>query len=96
MTPLSARKELPEDVHALMREMGAQAYRLSLSWSRIMPEGTGRVNEQGLAFYDRLVDSLLEAGITPWMISADEFSSSVASERERWRKLIVEKKIFGD
>jgi tripartite-type tricarboxylate transporter receptor subunit TctC len=39
---------------------------------------------------------LLEAGITPWMISADEFSSSVASERERWRKLIVEKKIFGD
>jgi len=55
-----------EDV-ALMREMGAQAYRLSLSWPRIMPEGTGRVNEAGLAFYDRLIDSLLAAGITPWV-----------------------------
>lgn len=55
-----------EDV-ALMREMGAKAYRLSLAWPRIMPDGTGRVNDKGLAFYDRLVDSLLASGITPWV-----------------------------
>jgi len=55
-----------EDV-ALMRDMGMQAYRLSVSWPRIMPDGTGRVNDKGLAFYDRLVDSLLAAGVTPWV-----------------------------
>jgi beta-glucosidase len=55
-----------EDV-ALMRELGAKAYRLSLAWPRIMPEGTGRVNEKGLAFYDRLIDSLLASGVTPWV-----------------------------
>lgn len=54
-----------EDV-ALMREMKLKAYRLSLSWPRIMPSGTGEVNRKGLDFYDRLVDSLLAAGIAPW------------------------------
>ncbi len=53
-----------EDV-ALMKEMGLKAYRLSVSWSRVFPEGKGRINERGLDFYDRLVDSLMEAGITP-------------------------------
>jgi beta-glucosidase len=48
-----------------MRELGLNAYRFSISWSRILPEGTGRVNEGGLDFYRRLVDGLLEAGITP-------------------------------
>jgi len=52
----------PEDI-ALMAGLGARAYRLSVSWSRIQPSGTGQVNEAGLAFYDRLVDALLEAGI---------------------------------
>lgn len=55
-----------EDV-ALMRRMGLQAYRFSIAWTRVMPEGTGAVNEKGLAFYDRLVDELLRAGITPWV-----------------------------
>lgn len=50
---------------ALMRELGLQAYRFSLSWSRILPEGRGAVNAKGLAFYDRLVDQLLQAGIQP-------------------------------
>ncbi len=54
-----------EDV-ALMKELGLQAYRFSIAWPRILPEGRGRVNEAGLAFYDRLVDALLEAGITPF------------------------------
>ncbi|MDW8059894.1 MAG: GH1 family beta-glucosidase [Thermomicrobium sp.] len=56
----------PQDV-ALMRDLGAQAYRFSIAWPRIFPEGTGPVNERGLAFYDRLVDALLEAGIVPFV-----------------------------
>jgi len=55
-----------EDV-ALMKTLGIDAYRLSISWPRILPSGTGQPNEAGLAFYDRLIDALLEAGITPWV-----------------------------
>ena len=51
---------------ALMRDLGLTAYRFSLAWGRILPEGTGSVNAAGLDFYDRLVDRLLEAGITPF------------------------------
>jgi beta-glucosidase len=50
---------------ALMRSLGLQAYRFSVSWSRILPTGTGAVNKAGLDFYDRLVDALLENGIEP-------------------------------
>lgn len=50
---------------ALMRELGLRAYRFSISWSRIFPEGKGTLNSAGLAFYDRLVDTLLESGIEP-------------------------------
>jgi beta-glucosidase len=56
----------PEDIE-WMRWLGLGAYRFSLSWSRILPDGRGRVNEAGLAFYDRLVDGLLAAGIDPWV-----------------------------
>ena len=55
-----------EDV-ALMKDIGLQAYRLSLSWPRIQPTGTGKPNAKGLAFYDRLIDALLAANITPWV-----------------------------
>src|SRR5512147_2602442 len=50
---------------ALLRHLGVGAYRFSIAWSRIFPEGTGRVNEAGLAFYSRLVDCLVENGIRP-------------------------------
>ncbi|MBC7975929.1 MAG: beta-glucosidase [Myxococcales bacterium] len=50
---------------ALMRELGLGAYRFSIAWPRVMPGGRGPVNERGLAFYDRLVDELLAAGIAP-------------------------------
>ena len=50
---------------AIMRELGLNAYRFSVSWSRVLPDGTGAVNERGLDFYRRLVDGLLEAGISP-------------------------------
>ena len=54
-----------KDDVALMRELGMRAYRFSVSWSRILPEGTGRVNPAGLDFYSRLVDELLANGIEP-------------------------------
>jgi len=50
---------------ALMRELGLTAYRFSVSWSRILPEGKGRVNEKGLDFYRRLTDALRANGIQP-------------------------------
>ena len=55
-----------EDV-SLMAGLGLQAYRLSVSWPRVLPAGAGKINEAGLGFYDRLVDELLAAGITPWV-----------------------------
>ena len=55
-----------EDVQ-LMKEIGLQAYRLSISWPRVLPEGAGRVNEKGLDFYDRLIDELLENKIEPYI-----------------------------
>ncbi|MEU4225423.1 GH1 family beta-glucosidase [Nonomuraea sp. NPDC026600] len=54
----------PEDV-ALMADLGVNAYRFSIAWSRVLPLGTGQVEPRGLDFYDRLVDGLLAAGIAP-------------------------------
>lgn len=53
-----------EDV-SYMKELGLKSYRFSISWARVIPEGTGKVNEKGIQFYSDLVDELLEAGITP-------------------------------
>jgi beta-glucosidase len=54
-----------EDV-AIMKEIGAKAYRFSISWPRIFPQGTGTPNAKGLDFYNRLTDELLAAGIAPF------------------------------
>ncbi|MCW8132525.1 MAG: beta-glucosidase [Planctomycetota bacterium] len=54
-----------EDV-ALMKALGLHAYRFSIAWPRILPDGAGAVNERGLDFYSRLVDELLAAGIQPF------------------------------
>ena len=54
-----------EDV-ALMKALGATAYRFSIAWPRIFPDGTGEPNPKGLDFYNRLVDELLAAGIEPF------------------------------
>ena len=56
----------PEDV-ALMKELGIQAYRFSISWPRVLPKGKGDINRAGLNFYRRLVAKLLESGIEPWV-----------------------------
>ncbi|CAA7614227.1 GH1 family beta-glucosidase [Magnetospirillum sp. UT-4] len=55
-----------EDV-ALMKTLGVGAYRFSVSWPRVLPRGRGAVNAKGLDFYDRLIDEVLAAGITPWL-----------------------------
>jgi beta-glucosidase len=52
---------------ALMRDLGLQAYRFSMAWSRILPNGRGKVNQPGIDFYSRLVDALLEANIMPFI-----------------------------
>ena len=49
----------------LLRDLGVDAFRFSVAWPRVLPEGRGAVNQKGLGFYDRLVDALLEAGIKP-------------------------------
>jgi len=55
-----------EDI-ALIKGLGVDAYRFSVSWPRVLPQGRGAVNEPGLAFYDRLIDGLLADGIEPWL-----------------------------
>ena len=53
-----------EDI-ALMKDLGVNAYRFSVAWSRILPDGEGQTNPKGLDWYSTLVDKLLAAGITP-------------------------------
>ncbi len=55
-----------EDI-ALMKELGMHIYRFSLSWARIIPDGDGEVNEKGIAFYDRVIDLLIQNGIRPFV-----------------------------
>lgn len=58
--------QLEDDV-SLMRQAGLKAYRFSISWPRLMPAGRGMINKEGIAFYSRMIDKLLEAGIEPWV-----------------------------
>lgn len=51
----------------LMKWMGVDAYRFSVAWSRVLPNGVGAINNAGLDFYDRIVDGALERGIQPWL-----------------------------
>ena len=55
---------MEEDV-ALMKELGLKTYRFSIAWTRIYPEGKGKVNEEGIAFYDRLINELINNDIVP-------------------------------
>jgi beta-glucosidase len=70
-----------EDV-ALTRDIGATAYRFSIAWPRIFPEGAGQPNANGLDFYRRLVDELLAAGIEPFA-TLYHWASGSSSERPR-------------
>lgn len=55
-----------EDVK-LLKELGVNVYRFSVSWTRILPDGIGRINKKGIEFYNNLIDELLSAGITPFV-----------------------------
>ena len=56
-----------QDDIALMKQLELDAYRFSIAWSRVQPLGAGAMNPAGLAFYDRLIDGLLTAGVTPYL-----------------------------
>lgn len=72
-----------EDI-ALMAEMGFKTYRFSISWSRVLPEGTGRVNEEGLEFYSNLIDECLKYNIEP-VVTMFHFDMPAAlDERGSW------------
>ena len=72
-----------EDV-ALMAGLGLNAYRFSVSWPRVLPGGDGAVNSAGLSFYDRLVDALLERGITPFLTLYHWDLPQVLQDRGGW------------
>lgn len=68
----------------LMQAMGLDAYRFSTSWARVMPEGTGAVNPQGLDFYDRLVDGMLARGLRPMATLYHWELPSALADRGGW------------
>ncbi len=72
-----------EDI-GLMRRLGLSAYRFSIAWPRVLPDGTGEVNQAGLDFYERLVDGLLEAGIRPFATLYHWDLPQVLEDRGGW------------
>lgn len=74
---------------ALMRKLGLRHYRLSFAWPRIYPNGDGAVNQRGLDFYSRLIDSLLEHDITPWVTMFHWDLPQPLEERGGWRSRVV-------
>jgi beta-glucosidase len=73
-----------EDIR-IMADLGITGYRFSIAWTRILPEGDGNTNEAGLAFYNRLVDELLTAGIVPWVTLYHWDLPQALEDRGGWR-----------
>ncbi|MDT0541488.1 MULTISPECIES: GH1 family beta-glucosidase [Streptomyces] len=74
----------PEDVE-LLRRLGVDSYRFSVAWPRIQPQGTGPANAKGLDFYDRLTDTLLEAGVSPAVTLYHWDLPQALEDRGGWR-----------
>ena len=84
-----------EDV-ALMKDLGATAYRFSICWPRIFPEGVGKPNAKGLDFYSRLVDELVAAGIAPFATLYHwELPQALQDKHKGWQSRDTAK-AFGD
>lgn len=79
---------MPEDV-ALIAALGVDAYRFSIAWPRVVPDGTGEVNHRGLDFYDHLVDELLDAGITPFPTLYHWDLPQALEDRGGWRNRVT-------
>lgn len=75
----------PQDIQ-LMKKLNVDAYRFSIAWPRILPQGRGAINQKGLDFYSRLVDGLLEAGITPWVTLYHWDLPQSLEDEGGWRK----------
>src|SRR5690606_5239760 len=73
----------PEDLD-LIRDGGFDAYRFSFAWPRLMPEGTGAINQAGVDFYDRLIDGMLERGIKPYATLYHWDLPSALQDRGGW------------
>ncbi len=96
---------MEEDVK-LMAELGLKAYRFSLSWARLLPDGSGRINQKGIDFYNKLIDLLLENGIEPYItlfhwdlpyklhLKGGFLNPEIASYFEEYAELVG--KSFGD
>jgi len=90
----------------LLKDLGVTAYRFSVAWSRVVPEGVGAINHAGVAFYDRLIDGLLGRGITPYLTlyhwdlpAALEHAGGFLNPQapawfEAWARVVAER--FGD
>ena len=79
-----------EDIE-LMKEMGLKAYRFSVSWPRVIPEGNGKVNPQGIEFYHKVIDKLIECGVEPVLtIYHWDLPQALQEQYEGWesRKII--------
>lgn len=74
---------------ALMAKLGVKHYRLSIAWPRIYPEGDGAVNQKGLDFYKKLLDSMHKHGITPWVTMFHWDLPQALEDRGGWRKRLV-------
>lgn len=85
-----------KDDIALIRELGCKAYRFSVAWPRVFPDGDGKPNPKGLDFYNRLVDELLRNGIEPWLTLYHwDLPQSLQDRFGGWRSTET-CKIFGD
>jgi beta-glucosidase len=71
---------------ALLKDMGIQSYRFSIAWTRILPEGTGEVNQAGIDYYLRLIDELQKAGIEPAVTLYHWDLPQALANRGGWRK----------
>ena len=69
----------------LMKWLGIKAYRFSIAWPRVIPDGTGQPNEKGLAYYERVVDALLAAGIEPYATLFHWDLPQALEDRGGWR-----------